>query len=105
MCSGKLGHIDYGSWPEAVELLEQLALQAAQETRLSTDKADLIADEHLDTGGEKSWVPEAAGHQVKHGRQIAGVVLAMAEVGLQTGQLDLVGVKEHVLEPLAIFRR
>ena len=82
MRPGKLGYIDHGPRPEAVELLEQLALQAAQETRLGTDKADLVADEHLDTGGEKSWVAEATGHQVKHGRQIAGVVLAMAQVGL-----------------------
>ena len=64
---------------------------------MGTDKADLVADEELDPRGQKGWLAQAARHEVKHGREIAGIVLAMAQVGLLAGQLDLVGVEKEIV--------
>jgi len=94
----ELLEVDDGVGPEAVELLAELAFQVAEEAGLGADEADLLADEEFGAGGEEGRLTEAAEHQVKHGRQVARVGLALAEVGLLAGKFDLVGVEEAVLK-------
>jgi hypothetical protein len=98
MSPAELLEVDDSAGPEAVELLAELAFQVAEEAGLGADEADFLADEEFGAGGEEGGLAEATQHQVEHGSQVTGISLAMAQVGLQTGQLDLVGVEEAVLE-------
>ena len=66
---------------------------------MGPDKADLIADEQLDSGGKEGRLTQATRHEVKHGGEIAGIVLAVAQVGLQAGELDLIGVEKEIVHP------
>jgi hypothetical protein len=89
--------VDHSAGPEAVELLTELTFQVTEETGLGADEADLLADEEFSAGGEEGGLTKAPRHQVKHGSQVAGIGLAMAEVSLLAGELDLIGVEEGVL--------
>ena len=64
---------------------------------MGTDKADLIADQQFDPGGKESRLTQATRHEVKHSCEIAGIVLAVAQVGLLEGELDLVGVEKEIV--------
>jgi hypothetical protein len=99
MGSGELGDIDHRTRPEAIELLEELTLQETEQARLGTDEADFLANEQLGAGRKKGGLAQATGHEVEHRSQVAGVVLAVAEVGLQAGELDLVGVEKDIVHP------
>jgi len=93
----ELFDVDHGAGPEAVELLTELAFEVAEEAGLGADEADLLADEEFIACGEEGGLAEAAEGEVKHGGQVAGVGLAMAEVSLLAGELDLIRVEEGVL--------
>jgi hypothetical protein len=61
---------------------------------LGADEAHLLADEKLGAGGEEGGLAQAAQHQVQHDGQVTGVGLAVAQMDLLAGELDLVGVEE-----------
>jgi hypothetical protein len=87
-----LADVDDGAGPQTVDLAPQLAFQAGQEARLGADEAQFLADQVFGAGGEEGGLAQPTQGEIEHRRQVAGVGLAMAQMRLLPGQLDLISI-------------